>query len=245
MSTRRAGRSVHEDRPPSGVHPVAPSPSFLVLVADSRFATWLADEARAYGEATIVKSAASAIEHKPPSGHWTAALLDVRLTEGSGFSVLEALRLVDTDLPALLFADGADASVSNLAFEKRASLLTKPVPPGHVQMFLESPLVREHGGQRRARSTRVARPPGRDPALLEITEAWRQRYHLSWTEADVLHLALKGLERAEIADRRSVSENTIKSQVSSLLSKTECASLSELVAEAMHELLFETRRLRR
>ena len=49
-------------------------------------------------------------------------------------------------------------------------------------------------------------------------------------------------KRADIADRRAVPENKIKSQVNRLLSKTECASLAELATEAMYEFLFDTRR---
>lgn len=243
MSTRSTGRRIHKGRPPSGVHAVASRPCFLLLATDPRFAAWLADEVRAHGAATIARTVASALEHKPPAGYWTAALLDVTLADGSGFTVLDALRLVDTDLPVLMFSDSERPSMSNLAFEKRSSLLTRPVPPGHVQMFLESPLVRVHGRRCRQQRARVAQLSGLEATILEITEAWRDRYQLTPTEADVLHLALQGLERSDIADRRGVTEATIKRQVNRLLSKTECAGLAELAAEAMREILVDARRL--
>ena len=179
MSTRTPGSPAPKHKPDSGVHPIAPRRSFLVLVADPRFGKWLADEARPHGEATVAAAVASAIEHKPPAGHWTAALPDVRLTDGSGFTVLDALRRVDTDLPVLLFSDAAGRDLGNLAFEKRASLLSRPIPPGHVQMFLQSPLVRTHRREWPARRARTAHRSSRDAATLEASKRNKPPFRLT------------------------------------------------------------------
>lgn len=244
MSTRSPRRRAARDRPPSGVHPVATRDSFLLLAADPQFGAWLAEETRAHGEVTIAATIDSALSHRPRGGHWTAALLDVDVPDGSGFTVLDALRLGDTELPVLMFSDSERGPTNNVVFAKRASLLIRPVPPGHVQMFLDSPLVLAHGAARHAIRPPTAPAPPLEVEMIEISGAWRARYHLTSTEGDVLHLALQGLERAEMADRRAVSENTIKSQVNRLLSKTGCISLAELTSEAMREILLNTPRAR-
>lgn len=61
--------------------------------------------------------------------------------------------------------------------------------------------------------------------LTELTHAKR----LTLRESQILAVAAHGIPRSRIAKRLGTSENTIKSQIRSLLDKTQKANLSEVV----------------
>ncbi|MBY6186626.1 helix-turn-helix transcriptional regulator [Marinobacter hydrocarbonoclasticus] len=56
---------------------------------------------------------------------------------------------------------------------------------------------------------------------------------LTLAETQVMNLLLQGLDGSEIAQRRKVSKETVKSQIKSLLHKTDCRHQNQLISE-MH-----------
>ncbi|WP_261836877.1 helix-turn-helix transcriptional regulator [Vibrio ishigakensis] len=70
--------------------------------------------------------------------------------------------------------------------------------------------------------------------MLEHWEALYNKNHqdsqLTRTESDILELLVSGLNGPEIANLRSVSKETIKSQIKSILHKTQCRHQNELVS---------------
>lgn len=66
------------------------------------------------------------------------------------------------------------------------------------------------------------------------TRGLQQLFGLSHAEAAVSELMAKGLSNTEIAERRNVSPETIKSQVASILTKTDTASRIEFLRLALH-----------
>ena len=73
-----------------------------------------------------------------------------------------------------------------------------------------------------------------DLPLLDVTPLARH-YRLSPAETDVCRYLCKGLSRAEIAEARKVSQETIRSQIKRLFRKTGCND--------RHQLLFEVARM--
>lgn len=66
----------------------------------------------------------------------------------------------------------------------------------------------------------------REARLLEF----RQRFHLSAAETEVLALLLQGMAPKEIAARRGAALSTVRTQMSALFAKTLCRSQRELIA---------------
>lgn len=64
------------------------------------------------------------------------------------------------------------------------------------------------------------------------TEA-RKDLALTLAETQILDLLLQGLDGSEIAQRRGVSKETVKSQIKALLHKTECRHQNQLISK-MH-----------
>ncbi|MDO4745403.1 MAG: LuxR C-terminal-related transcriptional regulator [Bacillota bacterium] len=71
-------------------------------------------------------------------------------------------------------------------------------------------------------------PDGRIMSLEEIIESNPELSNLTGREKEVLKLILEDVKRKDIADRLSVSENTIKKHTANIFSKLEVASRKEL-----------------
>ncbi len=63
-----------------------------------------------------------------------------------------------------------------------------------------------------------------------LLETFNKLFRLSRTELEILELFLHGMTRSEVARQRMVEISTTKSQIRSILSKTEYNSMQELVA---------------
>ena len=79
---------------------------------------------------------------------------------------------------------------------------------------------------------RAAIPDGRPPAHSPVPL-------LSERESEVLRLIAEGLANAEIAERLVISENTVKSHVSNILSKLHLADRTQAAIYAWREGLVE------
>jgi DNA-binding NarL/FixJ family response regulator len=96
----------------------------------------------------------------------------------------------------------------------------KPVCPQLVQMSLSSL------SQRREHQKPAALAQRADRRVAQL----RERFGLTAAESEILSYALLRLTYDEMADRRAVSRNTIKSQVRSLLGKLELTSLRDVAS---------------
>lgn len=66
-------------------------------------------------------------------------------------------------------------------------------------------------------------------------KAWHSRHGLTASEADVLMMAARGVERARIAKIRRVSPMTVKTQIRALLKKVKAPSLQAAVERLLRE----------
>lgn len=69
-----------------------------------------------------------------------------------------------------------------------------------------------------------------------VVAVHRDRYHLTNAETEVLRCILRGMRRVDVARERSISVNTVKTQVRSLLWKSGANTVRQLVGRATHEL---------
>jgi two-component system response regulator AtoC len=134
-------------------------PAHRVLVLDDeRLVRWsLSQRLRADGlEVTEAGTAAEAVQGAPPD----AAILDYRLPDGDGISVLKKLRAVDPDLPVIMLTAHTDTDLIVEAIKAGASdYITKPFEVDDVALRL-SRVIEATRGTRELRRLKedLARP---------------------------------------------------------------------------------------
>jgi two-component system response regulator AtoC len=130
----------------------------VLVLDDERLARWsLSQRLRADGlEVTEASTAAEAVQGAPPD----AAILDYRLPDGDGISVLKKLRAVDPDLPVIMLTAHTDTDVIVDAIKAGASdYITKPFEVDDVSLRL-SRVIEANRGTRELRRLKedLARP---------------------------------------------------------------------------------------
>jgi len=134
-------------------------PSHRILVLDDeRLVRWsLSQRLRADGmEVSEASTAAEAVQAAPPD----AAILDYRLPDGDGISVLKKLRAVDPDLPVIMLTAHTDTDIIVEAMKAGASdYIAKPFEVDDVALRL-SRVMEATKGTRELRRLRedLARP---------------------------------------------------------------------------------------
>jgi len=134
-------------------------PAHRVLVLDDeRLVRWsLSQRLRADGiDVTEASTAAEAVQAAPPD----AAILDYRLPDGDGISVLKKLRAVDPDLPVIMLTAHNDTDLIVEAIKAGASdYITKPFEVDDVALRL-SRAIEANKGTRELRRLKedLARP---------------------------------------------------------------------------------------
>lgn len=149
--------------------------------------------------------------------HLTGLVVDVSLPDGSGLEVAREARARAPDLPILIVSADVDAERLDVADELGAAYLLKPLEAVQLSRFAERALAR----QQRAS---------------DLLAEWQRRYGLSAAETVTLRLAVEGLRRDEIAARRGVGVNTVRTQIGTLLVKVGIATIAETIAAFYREL---------
>ncbi|MCC7297551.1 MAG: helix-turn-helix transcriptional regulator [Bacteroidia bacterium] len=72
--------------------------------------------------------------------------------------------------------------------------------------------------------------PEIQPMGSNTLDSFAEKQGLSVTEKAILELLITGLSNAEIADKRHVSENTVKTHLSNIYSKTGVGSRAKLIS---------------
>jgi DNA-binding NarL/FixJ family response regulator len=144
-----------------------------------------------------------------------AAIVDVGLPDGDGLDLVDDLRKRVPDMPVLVLTGSNDPSTINRAQLLRAEYVVKPFFTDNVARFVQRALAHRSSLDKDRLSAQVA----------QISSDHR----LSQREAQILIYAVEGVPRRHIADVLKVSENTVKTQVRSLLDKLGKETLSEAV----------------
>ncbi|MFJ6568716.1 response regulator [Streptomyces sp. NPDC091292] len=150
------------------------------------------------------------------------ALLDIQMPGRDGIAAAEDIaRLSPRTCVVMLTAFGEEASVTRALRAGASGFLLKDTGPADliraVQLAAKGEPVLAPRITRQLLDRHVQ--SGRD------TEAARRRTeHLTPAERDVLRLLGTGLSNAEIADQLHLSPGTIKSHISRILTRTDCAN---------------------
>jgi DNA-binding NarL/FixJ family response regulator len=139
------------------------------------------------------------------------AIVDVRLPDGDGLDVVASLRRRRASLPILVLTGSNDPAVINRAHALRAELVVKPFYRDNLRAFL----------------TRLPARPER--GLADAVEELAGAHGLTVRERQIVGHVAAGVPRSRLPEVLGVSENTVKSQIRSLLAKTGQSSLGELV----------------
>lgn len=171
-------------------------------------------------------------ELQEPDNAFDAAVVDVGLPDGTGFSLVSALRSHGCPCACVVVTGIVDAGVVRKCIDGAVSaLLPKP--------FETKALV--DATRQAADQTRLWRNwcdavglAEANPGVLEIgdterlVEALVQRGQLTGRERQTLDLLLKGAQNVEIAEHLGISANTVKYHVRNLLRKLGFESRTDL-----------------
>jgi DNA-binding NarL/FixJ family response regulator len=167
------------------------------------------------GDIEVVGESGSAVdaEHRIPALRPHVAVLDARLSDGSGIDVCRQVRSVDPTIQALiltsyeddeaLFAAIMAGAAGYVLKQIRGTDLVDAVRRVAAGQSMLDPAVTARV------LDRIRRGPDRPDELKDLTEQERR----------ILALIAEGLTNREIAERMFLSEKTIKNYVSSVLAK--------------------------
>ncbi len=142
------------------------------------------------------------------------AVVAQELSDGTGFELLPDLRARAPKLPVLLLASVFDVHSINTAHLEGVALVARQNCGPNLRHF--------------AMQIQTARACAASP-LRAAMEQIAQHNQLSEREQQLLTVAVHGIPRARLALKLGLSENTVKSQIRSLLDKTNQPNLSEVV----------------
>jgi DNA-binding NarL/FixJ family response regulator len=144
---------------------------------------------------------------------WTFIVLDVKLPDASGLSVLHDIKACCPQIPIIVFSGHFERRYAARALRAGAiAYLSKGRAPHEVVELVRQIL----GG------TKIQRPIAKQPTL-------------SARELQVLTLLGKGMRRYEIAKKLKISEKTVSAHQANLLLKLDLRNLVELIRYAIEE----------
>ena len=188
----------------------------ILLVEDEpSLSTSLVRATETYFTPLTASSKAAAIEMVDHGESVVAAIVDIGLPDGDGLDVVAALRKRFADMPILVLTGSNEPTTINRAQLLRAEYVVKPFFTDNVARFVQRALAHRSAVDKEKLQATVTQISG--------------EYRLSQREAQILIFAVEGVPRRHIADVLNVSENTVKTQVRSLLEKLGKETLSEAV----------------
>ena len=187
----------------------------LIVEDDASLGRSLQRGTRTWFEPVLAHSVKQALELIESGLDVAGAVVDIGLPDGTGFEVVAALRKRSEEMPVLILTGANDPATINRAHALRAEFVCKPFFAENLAQFVQRAL----SGRDAATKDRLA------ATIAAIT----RDCHLSARETQILSLAVEGIPRSHIAEALGVSENTIKTQIRSLLDKIGQDALSDAV----------------
>ena len=142
-------------------------------------------------------------------------LLDVRMPEMDGLTVLSKIREVSSSLPVIILTGHGDVSTAVAAMKNGATdFLEKPFEKTAILKSIEDALARVEMGTAMQETQKMAQ------AKLDV---------LTGRERDVLELLVDGHTNKSIAAKLGISARTVEIHRSNLMMKLEADSLSSVL----------------
>lgn len=187
----------------------------LIVEDDPSLGRSLHRGTRGFFEPVIAGSVKQALEILASGLDVAGAVIDVGLPDGTGLDVVAALRRRGDGTPVLVLTGSNDPATINRAHALGAEYVCKPEFDRNLQQFVQ-----------RALSGRTPPPKDQITATIAVISA---ECRLSTRETEILTLAVEGIPRSHLAEVMGISENTVKTQVRSLLDKVGQEALSAAV----------------
>lgn len=190
------------------------SPLFLVVEDYQPTARAIARLLRREGTTLVAHNVSEAMDALGTTTHLTAAIVDIRLPDGSGFEVLEAVRRRDPAVPLLVVSSLYDHETVNRAQLLGALYVRKPASEENLHTFVHRIALRE-------------RKPR--PSLMRLVRQMAARYELSGRESELLFCVASGVSLSEAPEHMGILPSTVKTLTRRLLRKCDAPTLDALV----------------
>jgi len=165
-------------------------------------------------------------------------LVDLKLPRATGLTVLRSIRRCAPRSKVILFASSAckDNFVAAMRLgcsgillkESSTSLIPKSIRKIHAgEIWIDKDTTAAVVRQLRSRSAL--------PTMTSLGKGVRSRVQLSDREREVLSLVAYGLKNRQIAEKMSISQNTVKNYVHTMFQKLGAIDRLELALYAVHE----------
>lgn len=142
-------------------------------------------------------------------------LLDVRMPEMDGLTVLSHIREITATLPVIILTGHGDVSTAVAAMKNGATdFLEKPFEKAAILKSIEDAIARVEMGAAQQETQKIAQ------AKLDV---------LTGRERDVLELLVDGHTNKSIAERLGISARTVEIHRSNLMTKLDADSLSTVL----------------
>jgi DNA-binding NarL/FixJ family response regulator len=187
----------------------------LIVEDEPSLSSTLVRATETYFTPVTAASKTAAIDMVDHGEQVVAAIIDIGLPDGSGLEVVKRLRDRAPDMPILVLTGSNEPHAINEAQLLRAEYVVKPFFTDNVARFVQRALAHRSAVDK-------------DRLQATVTQLSTQ-YRLSQREAQILIFAVEGVPRRHMAEVLKVSENTVKTQVRSLLDKVRKETLAEAV----------------
>lgn len=196
--------------------------AFLVVGA-SRHLGGIADGLARFGRASQARDLTEASARIFGGAAVAPSLvLDAALGWQHVTAFVDDVRARDPRIPALVVCEGPVVPMLNEAFVAGISVVRAPLGQPELVAF--------------ARRVALATSDG-SALLATVVEACARRWRLSPRETELLARAVDGTARDALVSSMGVSENTLKTQIRTLLRKADSNHLDELVGDVLREAL--------
>jgi DNA-binding NarL/FixJ family response regulator len=145
-------------------------------------------------------------------------VVDLGLPDGSGLSLVAEVRARAPKLPVLILTGTAQPEFINAAFALRADYLCKPGSREDFVAFIRRALLAGADGKKK---------------IEVIIEGMIVTHELSQPEAAILRKVASEHPRASLARALGVNENTLKTQIRTLLRKCNATTLDDLLRQVL------------
>jgi two-component system response regulator DevR len=187
--------------------------AFLLVDDDSGVLRSLSRVFRSFAAVHCAESVSSARAHLRAGVLWRGFVIDLNLPDGSGLDLLERIRDLHPRVPALVLTGSEELTAINHVFALQASYCRKPAPTAALTRF-----AREAVASRGDWHSQIA------GAVAKVAA----EYGLTTSEARIVDMSVRGVRPESILLLRDISENTYKTQVKSILVKTQTSTLGTL-----------------
>jgi DNA-binding NarL/FixJ family response regulator len=119
--------------------------TFLVVDDNVAFSRSLCRLVSRYGKTMCVATVRDALSALDCRADWSAAIVDLFLTDGSELDVLMKFRSTQATARAMILTGYADPGAINAAHDLKADYVVKPLDPARMHRFLLSSVIAHHG----------------------------------------------------------------------------------------------------